>query len=77
MPSNFGLWAPGIMIRKKNVLLEHMMEIWWNDVCRYSYRDIPSLSWAMWKKESLFDMNMLKEYEFNKTYHDFMDRNWL
>ena len=37
MPANFGLFAPGIMIRKHhNVVLDEFMELWWKEVYKWT-----------------------------------------
>jgi len=47
IPDNIGLLAPGIMIRKHfNEKLEKMMNDWYSEVCKYSYRDMVSLVYA-------------------------------
>jgi hypothetical protein len=49
-PDNLGLTVNCIIIRKhnkKNII--KLMEIWWNEIKNYSYRDQLSLNYAIWK----------------------------
>lgn len=47
-PKDFGLYAPGIMIKKNTPEVNHFMQIWYDQVKKYSYRDIISFSYTLW-----------------------------
>jgi len=42
-PKQKGLYAPGIMIRKHNNSVKDLMECWFSEIEKHSYRDILSL----------------------------------
>jgi len=70
-PNNFGLFAPGIMIRNhKSKNLSNMLRCWWNEVLLGSHRDQISLAYSIWKHPKI-KINLL---DFNKTYTKFMAR---
>lgn len=46
-PSNFGMWAAGIVIRDKT--FKEFNEIWYSKLEEHSHRDQLSLPWAVWK----------------------------
>ena len=63
-PDNIGLTENSIIIRrhnKKKVI--KLMEIWWNEIKKYSYRDQLSLNYAIWKLNS-----NLKIYYLSKKF---------
>jgi len=62
-PKNFGLYAPGIMIRKNTSEVKQFMKLWWDEVNKYSSRDIPSLSYCLWKHP--IELSLMK---FKETY---------
>jgi len=68
-PKNFGLFAPGIMIRRMNERVDKLMEDWWEEIKKYTYRDQISLAYCIWKNEI-----MCKFMEFRPTYERFMNR---
>ena len=71
VPKNFGLWAPGIMIRRHNVpALQAMMKTWYSEMIKGSHRDQISFAYARFKHQNV---NMI-EMPFTKTYEDFMSR---
>ena len=66
MPKDNGLYAPGIMIKRNTLEVNIFMEHWFNQVRRYSYRDILSLAYTQWK----YPIN-LSLMPFKKTYMRF------
>lgn len=69
MPRGYGLWAPGIMLRKHGVkALSKMMYDWHEEIVNYSYRDIISLPYAIW----LNPLVSIGEMEFQYIYNLFM-----
>jgi len=71
MPAHFGLYAPGVMIRYHNSAhLIGLMEKWWEEVKKWTYRDIVSLPYALWKTQ-FTNFNVMP---FHHTYELFMDR---
>lgn len=48
-PVDFGLYAPGIMIRKNEKDVNDFMRLWFDEVKKHSYRDIISFSYILWK----------------------------
>jgi len=65
-PKRFGLYAPGIMIKRNTEEVNRFMELWYDQVERYSYRDIISFSYTLWKNP--IDLSLM---DFRKTYGRF------
>ena len=65
-PKNFGLYAPGIMIKRNTKEINHFMKLWYEQVDQYSYRDIISFSYVLWKNP--IDINTMP---FKDTYRRF------
>jgi len=65
-PRNFGLYAPGIMIRRNSLEVIDFMKMWYNEVKKYSYRDIISFSYVLWRNPI-----KLSVMPFKKTYKEF------
>lgn len=65
-PQNFGLYAPGIMIRKCSYEVIDFMGKWYNEIEKHSYRDIISFSYVLWKTPI-----KLSVMPFRKTYKEF------
>jgi hypothetical protein len=65
-PENFGLYAPGIMIRRNTEPVRNFMRLWNEQVQRYSYRDIVSFSYVLWKNPIPLDV-----IDFTETYRTF------
>jgi len=66
-PKQFGLFAPGIMIKRNTEEVNRFMEQWYDQVERYSYRDIISFSYTLW----LNPIN-LSLMNFKETYKRFI-----
>lgn len=49
MPQHFGLYAPGIMLKRNTKEVNNFMELWYDQVQQFSYRDIISFSYILWK----------------------------
>jgi len=70
-PRNFGLFAPGIMIRRNNSpLINILMDNWWKEVEKWTYRDMIGLAYAIWKTPNL-NIGIMPFYE---VYNSFMNR---
>jgi len=67
-PKDFGLYAPGIMIRKNEREVNEFMKLWFDEVKKYSYRDIISFSYILWKNPIEIDKMIFRETygAFNK-----------
>ncbi len=75
-PKDNGLVATGVMIRKHHRQnLEEHCEKWWDQVCKYSYRDQLSFNYILWKynliKASYFSYLIIrgKDNYFKKHRH--------
>jgi hypothetical protein len=68
MPDNFGLFAPGIMIKKNVEDVNIFMKLWYDEVEEYSYRDIISLSYMIWKHPIKLSLMPFKETYFQFTF---------
>jgi hypothetical protein len=66
LPKNFKLYAPGIMLRRNTKEIIDFMKLWYKEVEMYSYRDIPSFSYVLWKNP--IEVNTIP---FKKTYKSF------
>jgi hypothetical protein len=46
-PRNWGLWAAGLMCRNRSARVTDVMERWWNELVRWSWRDQMSLAFVL------------------------------
>jgi len=60
-PKEFGLFAPGIMIKKNTEEVNHFMKLWYDEVEKHSYRDIISFSYVLWKNPINLSLMPFKE----------------
>lgn len=60
-PRDFGLYAPGIMIRKNTEPVRNFMKLWYEQVYEFSYRDIISFSYVLWKNPIPLDIVTFRE----------------
>jgi len=60
-PNSFGLYAPGIMIKRNSQEVTEFMKMWYDEVNRHSYRDIVSFSYVLWKKPIKINLMPFKE----------------
>lgn len=49
LPDDHGLWATGILGRRKNPVLASINQQWMNECIRWSWQDQLSLPWVLWK----------------------------
>lgn len=55
-PANYGLLENSLIVRQHhNLNCVELMEAWWNEMLRHSWRDQLSLSYVLWKKGQTFD----------------------
>lgn len=66
MPKNFGLFAPGIMIKRNTPEVNEFMKLWYEEVFNHSYRDQISFPYILWKNPINIDLML-----FKKTYMSF------
>lgn len=71
MPERFGLYAPGIMIKKNTLEVNKFMKLWYDEVYKHSYRDIVSLAYMTWKNPIKLSL-----MSFKKTYMQFRRPKW-
>jgi len=56
MPEDFGLLLPGIMVREhNNPICCKIMRDWWDEVSKYTKRDMISLAYVLWKNGYTID----------------------
>ena len=56
MPKNFGLGENGILLRNhNNPEVIQIMELWWEQLQKFSKRDQLSLGFALWKSGLIFN----------------------
>ena len=60
-PENFKVYAPGIMLRRNTKEVIKFMRLWYEEVYKYSYRDIPSFSYTLWKNPIKINTMPFKE----------------
>lgn len=65
-PANFGLYATGILIRKNTPKVTRFMELWYDEIRKYSCRDQISFPYVLWKNPIKFET-----MPFKKTYMEF------
>jgi hypothetical protein len=53
LPKDYGLWAPGIMIRRNSKVIQAFNKLWWREYCEGSERDILSLAYSIWRSPHL------------------------
>ena len=57
MPLNFGLYETGCMVRDFGIpMVKKLMQDWWDELVRYTYRDQISLPYVCWKNNFLPDI---------------------
>ena len=63
MPEDFGLILPTIMVREhNNPICRKIMDDWWNEIRKYSKRDMISLAYVLWKNGyTIDDVNTLSK----------------
>ena len=70
MPEDYGLWAPGIMIRRHGVeKLFQMMRMWYEQMALYSPRDQLSFAYSKWRNRKEV---VVGEMPFGETYKSFI-----
>lgn len=67
MINNFGLFAPGIMIRRDNEIVRQFMYLWYLEIRKYTYRDQISFPYIQWK----YDVLNINTINFKETYRAF------
>ena len=65
-PKQFGLFAPGVMIKRNTFEVNKFMELWYDQIARYSYRDQLSFPYTLWKNP--IELSLM---DFKKTYGRF------
>lgn len=60
-PIKFGLYAPGIMIRKNTSEVIKFMKLWYDEVNKHSYRDQISFPYVLWNNPIKIDLMPFKE----------------
>lgn len=65
-PSNFGLYATGILIRKNTPATIKFMNVWYKEIKRFSCRDQISFPYVLWKNPI-----SIGTMPFKKTYMEF------
>ena len=68
-PSDYGLWAPGIMLRRQSESIDRFNKLWWEYFEYFPCRDQISLAMAIYKSNI-----KIKALDFKKTYNLFMGR---
>lgn len=68
-PDSFGLFSPGIMIKRNTPHIRTFMDMWYSEVERHSYRDILSFPYVLWKHPTEISL-----MPFVSTYSSFMKR---
>jgi hypothetical protein len=66
-PRHFGLYAPGLMVRKNTESVRHFMKLWYDQVKKFGYRDMPSFAYTLWVNP--ISINVVK---FKKIYKAFV-----
>jgi len=67
-PSDSMLYSPGIMLKKNTKRTRKFMELWYGEVKKYSYRDIVSFAYTIWK----YPIEIIA-MPHRPTYRSFMD----
>jgi len=61
-PSNYGLWAGGLISRLKCDNSEKICQLWWDEIIKWTYRDQLSLPYILWKNNLKIDTIFLRQY---------------
>ncbi len=64
LPENFRVCSPGIMLRKNTDEVINFMKMWYEEIVKYSYRDIPSFSYILWKNPIKLSLMPFRETYF-------------
>lgn len=65
MPSNYGLYETGIIIRENRADVNGVCDAWWAEVEKHSHRDQMSLTYVLWKmnyKPTAVEYNILSSF---------------
>lgn len=65
-PRNYGLYAPGIMIKRNSYKTNTFMNSWVNEINNHSYRDIISFPYVLWNQPLTLSL-----MDFKDTYRRF------
>ena len=71
LPKDYGLYAPGIMLRKNTPFVRELMKEWWGEVLLGSYRDqisLPYVIWRMSKNYNIYEHMNLMPFDIIKKY---------
>jgi hypothetical protein len=69
-PKHYGLFAPGIMLRRNTEDVINFMKAWYQEIEKHSYRDIVSFPYVLWKNP--ID---IRSMPFRETYMMFKPQN--
>lgn len=70
MPKGFGLFSPGVFVRKNNVDMAFFESMWWREYLEGCERDMVSLAYTMWLFENTLNFNV-SILPFRETYKRF------
>lgn len=76
-PEHGGLYACGVMIRKRTDIIMQLMNDWWHEIMKYTYQDQVSFPVVCLKNNftpSTFEENQYKNKYFQVLWHDDVPR---
>lgn len=49
-PEHYGMFQTNVVVREHNTeICKKLMEVWWNEICKYTKRDQLSFTYSLWK----------------------------
>jgi hypothetical protein len=73
-PDNIGLFEKTIFVRKNNLKINDLFDLWWEHNLKYSYQDQISYPYVLWKKNIIPDY-IIEENVFNNKNYSFTDQS--
>ena len=67
-PDNVGLFEMGLSIRKNNLEINSLFDLWWEHNLKYSFQDQISYPYVLWKKNIMPDYVINENIYHNKNY---------
>jgi hypothetical protein len=71
-PDNSGLFEKTVFIRKNNLEINNLFDLWWENNLKYSYQDQISYPYVLWKTNIMPDY-IIKKNVFNNEDYTYTD----
>ena len=71
-PDNSGLFEKTVFIRRNNLEINNLFDLWWENNLKYSYQDQISYPYVLWKTNIMPDY-IIKKNVFNNEDYTYTD----